>query len=106
MGDQGEGGEVGRVGDLEGADQGGEALSTEAKRFTIDAHLQKQEQTKFYDPRRGITKDFQRLRKLKKDVGIITTKNLYYGILSVFAFLTFLILKMTLKFRFDLTRPT
>ena len=41
MGDQGEGGEVGRVGDLKGADQGGEALSTEAKRFAIDAHLRK-----------------------------------------------------------------
>ena len=60
----------------------------------------KQEQTKFDDLRRGITKDWQ---SLKRTMPKIPPKITYF---RRFAFLTFFDLQMTSKLKFDLIRPT
>ncbi len=63
----------------------------------------KQEQTMFYDLRRGITEEFQRLTKLKRTLSKTTKNHHNLGRLCIFEFFD---LQMTSKFKFDLIRPT
>ncbi len=64
---------------------------------------EEQEQTMFDDLWRGFTEDFQGLTEIERTFKDRPKK---HQNLSEFAFLAFLTLKMTLKVKFDLIRPT
>ena len=54
--------------------------------FTYEPCFEEQEQTKFYDLRRGITKDFQRLAKFHRIYQKVPKR---FTNFKLFAFLTF-----------------